>query len=658
MKKSFLYFLFALLFFSFQGKAQIDTAEFLRNFARADARAKVKMVATRRFEEIKGIYPLLKDTLDKIRRQVFMTPQPNMTKVFFDEIDAEIALQEKNYLKAIIILENCLRKNAANINDSLKCWVELKKLFMKIRNYNKALEIQHLLELKWNRKSDTVLMGYGTSKSSIYYKIGLYNRAIEERRKEYNESGVYNDTIKIASYYNDMGIFFNMLKNSDSAEVYFLKATDLLNEMQYPKSKESYMIFFKSLILGNLGATHFNRGNYKEAVYLMKNDIYYSLKSNHYESAFNSCLMVIESYLNMKNNSLAKRYLDSATFLLNKEIKDVPSRLKYLLTSAKYHNAVKDYYRANLDYQEHLDLNNKAVALENEQMVKNEDVSISIEKREIENAERENTLKQLQLEEARQSSSQAYLLMGIIVLSVVIIFLVANNRSTKKREAQLSRKNQQISSQKYQIEQSLKEKDVLIKEIHHRVKNNLQIINSMLSLQIGKVEDERTETILRDAKQRISSIALTHQMLYQKENLTNINLGEYLEKLVRQVEFIMPTSNIELVTEINEKDGNLTIDNAVPLGLLVNELLTNAYKHAFPEGIQGIIKVTLTEGDDYFILTVSDNGIGLPEDFEATERKTLGIELVYILAEQLDSSITIDKTTGSSFSLKIKKYTS
>jgi two-component sensor histidine kinase len=177
----------------------------------------------------------------------------------------------------------------------------------------------------------------------------------------------------------------------------------------------------------------------------------------------------------------------------------------------------------------------------------------------------------------------------------------------------------------------------------------------MLSLQIGKVNDEKTETILRDAKQRISSIALTHQMLYQKEDLSNINLGEYIERLVRQVEFIMPVSNIELITDIDERMGHLTIDTAVPLGLLVNELLTNAYKHAFPEGVQGKIKISLMEEKDAFVLTVSDNGVGLPEDFETTERKTLGIELVYILAEQLDSAITVDKTKGSSFSLKIKK---
>lgn len=612
------------------------------------------MVAARRFEEIRHVYPLIKDTLEKIRQRINMTPQPNITKVFFDELDVELALEEQNYAKAIIILENCLRLHAAEINDSLKCWIELKKLFVRIGNYNKALEIHHILELKWDRKNDTVKMGYGISKSSIYHKMGLLHRAIDERRKEFNKSGLIGDTLKTAGFYNDMGVYFNTLKSLDSAESCFLKAMTLLASKKCSESELIKLNFFRGLVEGNLGSTYYYRGNYKKAIPLLKKDVYFSLKAKHFESAMNSYVMIVESYLQMKNNSVAALYLDSASHII-KEISEIPPRLKFLITKAHYYNAVKDYYKANIAYQDYLDLNNKAAALENEQTLRNEDVSINVEQKEIENADKENTLKQLQLEDAKQKSSKAYLLMGIIILSGIIIFLVFNNQNTKKREEQLALKNGEIITQKVMIEQSLKEKEVLIKEIHHRVKNNLQIITSMLSLQIGKVEDEKTETILRDAKQRISSIALTHQMLYQKENLSDIHLGEYIERLVRQVEFIMPASNIELVTEINAQQSNLTIDNAVPLGLLVNELLTNAYKHAFPEGIKGRILVSLVEGDDSFVLTVSDNGVGLPENFESLERKTLGLELVYILADQLDSSITVDTSSGSSFSLKIKK---
>lgn len=635
--------------------AQTPQDNFLKEFNRADSYQKVKLVAASRFAEIKPVYPLIKDTLEKIRRRVYMTPQPNSIKVAFDKIDMEMALQENKYAKAIIILENSLRRHAAEINDSLKCWIELKKLFMRIRNYNKALEIHRILELKWNRRTDT-LFGMGLSKSSIYHRMGLIELAICERRSEYDNSGLRKDTLKTAGFYNDMGVYFNTLKNSDSAEVYLLKARGLLTQKKYPPSREVAISFFKGLVEGNLGLSYYNRGNYKEAIPLLKTDIYYSLKSSNFESALNSYLLMVQSALKLKKTGLARAYLDSAARIANRDVKEIAPRLKYLLTCADYYDSVGDYYNANKNYRNYLELNEKASNLENEQMLRNENVSIDVERKEIETAERESALRELQLEEAKQKSATAWLLMGILVLSGIIIFLIVNNRSTKKREEQLALKNEQISSQKAQIEQSLHEKEILIKEIHHRVKNNLQIITSMLSLQIGKVEDEKTENILRDAKQRISSIALTHQMLYQKENLVNISLDEYIERLVRQIEFTMPVTNVELVTDINIKKSRLNIDNAVPLGLLLNELLTNAYKHAFPEGVKGRITVSLLEDGRHFILTVSDNGIGLPENFNSSERKTLGLELVYILADQLDSDVSVETAVGSAFTIKLQKH--
>lgn len=654
MRRPYLYSLL-LLGITLRLMPQSGTDGFLKEFAKADPHQKVKLTAARRFEEIRSVYPLIKDTLDKIRRKVFITPQPNSIKIYFDEIDAELALENKEYAKAILILENGLQRHAADINDSLKCWVELKKLFVRIRNYNRALEIHRLLETRWHRRTETTPMTLGLSKSSIYQKIGLITMAISERRNEYANSPWKNDTLKTAGYYNDLGVFFNSLKNSDSAEFYLLRARDLLTHVSYPPSRETAINFFKGLIDGNLGSALFNRGDYREALPLLKKDIYYSLKSSQYESALNSYLLVVETQIALKHLPLAKLYLDSATYLNETQIKEVTPRLRYLKTSASYYNARGDYPRACNYYRDWIEVNNKAIAMENEQELKNENVSIDIERRKVENDERENVLRARQLEEARQRSSTAWLLMGIIVLSGVIIVLISNNRITRKREEQLAIKNTQISSQKQLIEQSLKEKEVLIREIHHRVKNNLQIITSMLSLQIGKVEDEKTGNILRDARQRISSIALTHQMLYQKENLANVDLREYIERLVRQIEYTIPASNVELITTINIKDSRLNIDTAVPLGLLLNELLTNAYKHAFPEGVKGRITVSLHENETHFILAVNDNGVGLPEDFDSTNRKTLGLELVDILADQLDSKVLAETKEGSSFTIHLKK---
>jgi two-component sensor histidine kinase len=238
---------------------------------------------------------------------------------------------------------------------------------------------------------------------------------------------------------------------------------------------------------------------------------------------------------------------------------------------------------------------------------------------------------------------------------VIILFLIVNNRESKKREIQLSLKNLQIQEQKAQIEHSLKEKEALIKEIHHRVKNNLQIITSMLNLQMGKVNDEKTELILFEAKQRINAIALTHQMLYQKVTISNILISEYIEMLVKQIEATMASPLIKLVLDVPPNESRLSIDGAVPLGLIINELLTNAYKHAFPHGRQGQITVALVDHATALTVKVSDNGIGLAENFDTSENKTLGMELVQILVEQLDSKLVIENNQGSVFKFDIKK---
>ena len=653
MKKAWLYSVCLLICLS--GAAQQSRQLFLDAFASASPANKVKLVASKNFSEIAGVYPLIKDTLERIKKSMYLDPQPGRLKFLFDKIDSDREAHTGHYAKAIFILENCLRNHAMEINDSLRCLVGLKKLFLRIRNYNKAIELHYLIELKKEKATELPENELGAKKSSIYYQLGLTEKAIAERRKEFGRLTVKGDTNLIVSFYNDMGVFFNTLKNSDSAKVYFLKAKYLLERMQYAAINEMQISFFKALVDGNLGLAYYNSGRVREAVPLLQKDVYYSRKSNNFESAVNSYLLLVKSQLDLGSKRLAELYLDSARTLVTEEVTELNPKLKFILTQANYYDAIGNFSRANDNYRHYLALSDKARAIENAQRLQNEKVSIGVEQREIELAERDKMLKQIQLNEARERSFRAYLLGGALVMLVIISFLIFNNYHAKKREEQLSNKNRQISQQKFQIEQSLKDKDVLIKEIHHRVKNNLQIITSMLSLQMNKVDDEKTGAILRDAKQRISSIALTHQMLYQKENLSSVNLGEYLERLVRQIELIMPLSNIELHTSIPSQNSRLSIDNAVPLGLLVNELLTNAYKHAFPEVVKGRITVALTEDEETFTLEISDNGVGLPDNFDTQERKTLGMELIYILAEQLDSGLIIESANGSCFKLNVKK---
>jgi PAS domain S-box-containing protein len=203
-----------------------------------------------------------------------------------------------------------------------------------------------------------------------------------------------------------------------------------------------------------------------------------------------------------------------------------------------------------------------------------------------------------------------------------------------------------------QIKASLKEKEVLLKEIHHRVKNNLQIISSLLSLQSGYIEDEKTLEILKAGENRIASMALVHEQLYQSKDLAKINSAEYIENLVSTL-FSSYNINLEFIClKLNIDDICIDVDTAIPCGLIINELVSNALKYAFPLGKNGKICVNFQKDDcNRFILTVSDNGIGFPKNIDFQHTDSLGLQIVTALTNQLGGSIELVKEIGTEFKI-------
>ena len=197
---------------------------------------------------------------------------------------------------------------------------------------------------------------------------------------------------------------------------------------------------------------------------------------------------------------------------------------------------------------------------------------------------------------------------------------------------------------------SLREKEILLQEIHHRVKNNLQVISSLLNLQSKYIHDIQYKEMLRECQNRIKSMAIIHEKLYQSENLAEINFEEYIRSLVQGLLHSYKVNKNKVTVAIDVGDVLLSIDTAIPCGLIVNELVSNSLKHAFPEGRSGEIGIALHSRDNCVELMVSDNGVGIPENFDFKTSETLGLRLVTILAEdQLDGEITLNRTRGTEF---------
>ncbi|WP_214045216.1 PAS domain S-box protein [Methanomethylovorans sp.] len=192
-------------------------------------------------------------------------------------------------------------------------------------------------------------------------------------------------------------------------------------------------------------------------------------------------------------------------------------------------------------------------------------------------------------------------------------------------------------------------KDVLLKEIHHRVKNNLQVIASLLSLQSRKFQNRDVILAFAESQNRIRSMAIAHEKLYMSKNLKNIDVADYIKNLANYLLCFYRTDTKKVNLEIDVDEIYLDIDKIVPLGLIVNELITNSLKHAFDSGRDGLVSLSLKSCDGSLVLTISDNGSGIPEDVDVFNTSSLGLQLIIALIEQLKGKLKIDRCAGTTF---------
>lgn len=208
------------------------------------------------------------------------------------------------------------------------------------------------------------------------------------------------------------------------------------------------------------------------------------------------------------------------------------------------------------------------------------------------------------------------------------------------------------------LEDALREKTVLLNEVHHRVKNNLQVIISLLNLQADFANDAQVKSILAESCGRVKAMALTHQLLYERRNFAQLELGDYLDRLIQSVRASHRGSGMRIGLRFNAPQAGVALDfeRTIPCGLLVNELVTNSFKHAFPDGGTGEIVISLSESqNEQILLTVSDNGVGLPPEKLLATTNSLGLQLVQLFVEQLHGDLAISSGNGTRFTLTFPK---
>ena len=203
---------------------------------------------------------------------------------------------------------------------------------------------------------------------------------------------------------------------------------------------------------------------------------------------------------------------------------------------------------------------------------------------------------------------------------------------------------------------SLKEKEVLLKEVHHRVKNNMAVISSLLSLQSGYVTDKKYLDMFNESQSRIRSMALVHEKLYQSKDFTHIDVKDYIETLAQNIKMTF-AGDLNISSNIEVENIQIDIDELVPCGLIINEILTNVFKHAFSGTKNPTLNISLRMHDEENVtLTIADNGIGFPEGFDSSKSTGLGLKLVNVLVNQIRGTIGITSGNGVTYKIEFPKY--
>ena len=491
--------------------------------------------------------------------------------------------------------------------------------------------------------------------SKLYGRLKQYDKAVLALKKEIKELKKSNsrDSLIIPSAYNDLGYYYFSSKKYDSALVNFNKSLEYADKSLKNINNEQYKQI-TAVVKGNIAGIYVNRKMFKEAIPFLLEDIGIGVK---YKISIGS---TVHSY-----NLLAKCYLELGDLKKVDEIfNDIKpfidelsgniSLVGYLKNKSDYYTKIKNsdsssyYFKEAFRVKDFIDAKGTNQILASNELI----YSITEEHRLIEKYKTDLKNQELSIKNKQKN----ILIFFALVLLLLLMLSLFNSYKLKKSRKEVREKNKEITLKNEQVKIALSEKNVLLKEVHHRVKNNLQVISGLLELQNISVTDESVKLALKEGQNRIQSVALVHKMMYQSENVSKVNMQKYLEELLQVLElsYSNPQKNIQTVISAIGIDFDVTL--AVPISLIVNEAVCNAYKHAFDNKKSGNIGVRIVkENEATYILTIKDDGVGLPEGFDIKQLKSIGFDLIHGLARQLKGKLVVNSVTGTEIKITFSK---
>jgi two-component sensor histidine kinase len=561
-------------------------------------------------------------------------------------LEGSLHYEQNHYQKAIPIFLNILNERMLiTQRDSVRVIVYLKNCFGRLLDYPKVFEMHQILTNMVRRNPEIKLKDLGLPLSSVYINMGLIDEGVKYLKLEYqNNPNRYKDKNTEVNFYNNLGVVWNKANMPDSAIYYYEKAGERVGEFLKNEPRNLFYIFFKGLIDGNIGQALMVKKQFLKAIPLLKSDVSSSLKYGNMLNAAISYNELAHCYFEIDQYILAENYLDSALVIL-KDIDAPHEYLRSLKLRGDLCQRVNKFKEAVIIYQEYNTLKDSIAANEKEILMLNQQIAFQTHELQEKIVSQKRQMNAKLLIEEKGNTQRILMFVLLLMLLTILIYGYFSFLKSKKREKELSDKNDEITVKSDMLGAALKEKETLMKEVHHRVKNNMQIIISLLKLQSEKINDKQIEIYFSEARNRIQSMALIHEFLYKKEKMDYMQMDDYIKQLILEIQnsYTQPNHIIEIHTDLDPIQ--LDFDTSIPLGLIINELVTNAYKHAFPNGV-GNIWVSFKKEASSYILVIKDNGIGLPENFKEKMDNSLGMELIHLLSNQINAQIEIKQQRG------------
>ena len=474
-------------------------------------------------------------------------------------------------------------------------------------------------------KKNTIEVGL----SNIYYNIGNIYKAEELANDVLDRIDSKGQTVNRTNAYNVLGNCAAYFDEHDAALRYYLKS-DSINEVGFKNVwravRAGISIIEQKMKLGYAVSEQeiravLEKGEGNETAILSNKLSFFKLKVSDFSPA-----VFRQEYARLYEQSGASQNLKLEQALLQ-------IKRDHLVKNGLHSEAV-EVYESLEDIKKRITLaNNKYIIQDLEAKHRKKEQALQIQYLDEQNAAQEVILSQ-----QRSRIVGGSIALGLISLLSFFLF----------------RLYKMVNSQKALITKALSEKDLLLREIHHRVKNNLQLVSSLLTLQGRSIDDETAIQAINEGKSRVRSMALIHQDLYNRENLTGIGVKEYVEKLSSELFATYRLDSGRTTLHMDIQDIELDVDTLVPLGLIINELITNSLKYAWDAQQKGLLTVSLTESDGQLHLVVQDDGKGY--DASSMRPDSFGATLIAALTEQLGGSIDVKSDQGTKVSISINDY--